>query len=298
MPTGNLLYRGRFAPSPTGPLHPGSLATAIGSWLDARCHDGHWLIRIEDTDTPRCAAEAAGDILRTLHAFGLHHDGEVIWQSRRHAAYQEALDRLARHRRTFPCACSRKDIELALGDIPRHHTPRYPGTCRNGLPAGKTARAVRFNTRGSVVEWHELGEGVKRVDVEQAHGDFVIHRADGLWAYQLAVVVDDLAQGITHVVRGADLKDVTAPQIALMNALKTQNQSIPAYRHLPLILNERGEKLSKQAGARPLNLSDPVGEMNGAWRVFGLDAIEAVNPGQWLEKALPVWSLWRSSART
>ncbi len=302
-------YIGRFAPSPTGPLHLGSLATAIGSWLDARCNNGRWLLRIEDTDTPRCSPGAAENIITTLHKFGLHWDGDVVWQSQRSSAYETALNHLNATGHTFPCACSRKNVEQANGPAPRHHSQHYPGTCRHGLPASKTARAVRFRTSNAttgepvIARWNEWGEGLTQENIEQVHGDFVIHRADGLWAYQLAVVVDDLAQGITHVVRGADLKDSTGRQVALMQAiLETKSPveqpeiagalhpAIPVYRHLPLILNERGEKLSKQAGATALDLTDLTGEMNRAWAVFGLPAIATDRPSDWLKQAAPMWA--------
>lgn len=305
-------YIGRFAPSPTGPLHLGSLATAIGSWLDARSHGGRWLLRIEDTDTPRCVPGAADTILYTLQHFGLLWDGSVLWQSQRSSAYQTALEQLQRTAHTFPCACSRKDIEHANGAVPRHHAQHYPGTCRAGLAPGKPARAVRFRTVNAktlepvFARWHEWGIGDVEENTDQVHGDFVIHRADGLWAYQLAVVVDDLAQGITHVVRGSDLRDSTGRQVALMQALLDaavppgqtpaaagRRPAIPMYWHLPLILNAQGEKLSKQAGAQALNLQDPVAELNAAWRVFQLPAIAAATPPQWLEQALPIWNNWR-----
>ena len=292
-------YTGRFAPSPTGPLHRGSLATALGSWLDARCNDGHWLLRMEDTDTPRCVPGAAEDILRVLPRFGLVWDGDVLWQSRRTHQYQAALEHLQKEGHAFPCACSRKEIEAVNGPSARHQTLHYPGTCRTGIPAGKSARAIRFRTCSSATgepvhaRWFETGTGWIEENVEDRHGDFVIHRADGLWAYQLAVVVDDLAQGITHVVRGADLQDSTGRQVALMNALRSGQQAVPHYWHLPLVLNDRGEKLSKQAGALALDENRPITELNVAWQVFGLPAISADTPSQWLQKALPVWADYR-----
>jgi glutamyl-Q tRNA(Asp) synthetase len=249
-------------------------------------------VRIEDTDTPRCIPGAAQDILQTLKAFGLHWDGDVIWQHQRTHLYQRALDDLAARQVTFACACTRREIDLLQGRPHRGQGQHYPGTCRGGLPTGKPARAVRFSSNGQTVQWQEAGEGLQCVNLESDSGDFVIHRADGLWAYQLAVVVDDREQGITHVVRGADLKDSTARQVALFGALGAQQGDIPRYWHLPLVLNEHGEKLSKQAGAKALVTADAVGELNAAWRVFGLPALAADTPGQWLDKALPRWAAY------
>ncbi len=260
----DLSYVGRFAPSPTGPLHAGSLVTALASWLDARAHEGHWLVRIEDVDGPRCVPDATDLILRQLRALGLHPDGEVMVQSQRHRAYAQALDQLVARGWAYPCACSRRDIEQALalaGVSPeRHASAVYPGTCRDGL-RGRTGRAWRLDVarvlrdlgHGPLVRWTDRRLGPQTQDVAAEVGDFVLRRADGLWAYQLAVVVDDAAQGVSDVVRGADLLDNTARQIVLQQAL---GLSTPRYLHVPLVLGANGEKLSKQNGALPLDLSD------------------------------------------
>ena len=251
-------YIGRFAPSPTGPLHEGSLVAALASWLDARAHGGQWLVRIEDVDLPRCVPGADQTILRQLAACGLIPDQAPVWQSQRSGLYQEALDRLIANRLAYPCACSRKDIELALqasGQAkPRHGELVYPGTCRQGLQ-GRTARAWRFATAThTATHWVDRRLGPQKQDVATEVGDFVLKRADGLFAYQLAVVVDDAAQGITHIVRGEDLADNTARQILLQQAL---GYSTPQYLHTPLVLAADGQKLSKQNGAKSLDTSTP-----------------------------------------
>jgi glutamyl-Q tRNA(Asp) synthetase len=264
-------YIGRFAPSPTGPLHAGSLVAALASWLDARAHGGKWLVRIEDVDTPRCVPGAAETILQQLHDCGLVPDEEPVWQSKRGAAYQQALDRLVAMGRAYPCACSRKDVELALAALGRPHERNaelvYPGTCRSGLN-GREPRAWRFRVAPGVVQWRDRRLGEQTQDVEKDVGDFVLKRADGLWAYQLAVVVDDAAQGITHVVRGEDLADNTARQVQLQQALGVPT---PRYLHTPLVLGANGEKLSKQNGARALDTSQPMSALNEAARVLGLE---------------------------
>lgn len=219
-------YRGRFAPSPTGPLHAGSLVAALASWLDARSHNGRWLVRIEDVDTPRCVPGADHTILQQLAACGLVSDEPVWWQSQRGGLYQAALDRLIGSGLAYPCACSRQDIAAALSAQgvarERHHAAVYPGTCRpeRGGLRGRSARAWRFHLPAqATVHWRDARLGRQTQDVATAVGDFVLKRADGLWAYQLAVVVDDAAQGISHVVRGQDLADNTARQILLQRAL-------------------------------------------------------------------------------
>jgi glutamyl-Q tRNA(Asp) synthetase len=254
-------YRGRFAPSPTGPLHFGSLAAAVGSHLDARHHNGTWLVRMEDLDTPRCVPGAAEDILRTLEAFCLHWDGEIIHQSRRSAAYEEALQRLKGSGAAYPCCCTRREIaDSALHGI---DGPVYPGTCRNGVTAGREGRAWRVRTDlfpsplggEGVVEFDDALQGRLIQHLESEIGDFVVKRADGLFAYQLAVVVDDAFQGITHVVRGADLLHSTPRQIWLQRLL---GFATPAYMHLPIAVNAQGEKLSKQTLASAVATDDVV----------------------------------------
>ena len=284
-------YVGRFAPSPTGPLHEGSLVAALASWLDARANDGRWLVRIEDVDTPRCVPGAAETILKQLADCGLVADEEPVWQSARGALYQQALDQLVKEGHAYPCACSRKDIELALAAQGRAHERggelAYPGTCRTGLH-GRSARAWRLRTQASPVQWHDRRLGAQHQDVEREVGDFVLKRADGLWAYQLAVVVDDAAQGITQVVRGEDLADNTARQILLQRALGLPT---PGYLHTPLVLGPNGEKLSKQNGARALATGDPLRVLSAAARTLGLAAHVGTVP-----QALAAWQAqWRAS---
>lgn len=291
-------YRGRFAPSPTGPLHAGSLVAALASWLDARTHQGQWLVRIEDVDTPRCVAGSDTLILSQLAQCGLHSDQPVVWQSQRHALYQNALQQLTDRNWAYPCGCSRKDIEDAQAQQGhsrmRHQAPVYPGTCRDGLH-GKPARAWRLHV-ARVLEALQLPhptawtdhtqDGTTHTetqDVPNAVGDFVLKRADGLWAYQLAVVVDDAAQGITHVVRGEDLRDNTARQIVLQHALGLPT---PRYLHTPLVLGENGEKLSKQNGARALDLNTPIQALNHAAQALGL-----TTHGGGVPEALHAWVL-------
>ncbi|AOW15499.1 tRNA glutamyl-Q synthetase [Hydrogenophaga crassostreae] len=269
-----MAYRGRFAPSPTGPLHAGSLVAALASWLDAKAQGGTWLVRIEDVDTPRCIPGADQTILQQLAACGLISDEPVIWQSQRSALYQSALDHLIEGGQVYPCACSRKDIEAALSaqgvQTERHQAAVYPGTCRPGRGGlqGRPARAWRFAVPSpSEVIWQDQQLGEQRQHVADEVGDFVLKRADGLWAYQLAVVVDDAAQGITHVVRGQDLADNTPRQILLQQALALPT---PAYRHTPLVLGHNGEKLSKQNQATPLDTTQPLQSLNQAARLLNL----------------------------
>src|SRR5262245_52940411 len=209
-------YRGRFAPSPTGPLHQGSLVAALASWLDARAHRGDWLIRIEDLDPPREIPGAANEILATLQSFGMTSDEPVEWQSRRGELYSAAFSQLRTHGAVYGCACTRGQIEQALAA--GSTSPAYPGTCRNGT-GGRPVRAWRLRVPSGIVEFDDRAFGPSTQDVEREVGDFIVRRADGLWAYQLAVVVDDAAQGITDVVRGADLHDNTPRQIVLQQRL-------------------------------------------------------------------------------
>jgi len=285
-----LTYTGRFAPSPTGPLHAGSLVAALASWLDARAHGGRWLVRIEDVDLPRCVAGADERILSQLAGCGLLPDEAPVWQSRRGAMYQAALDHLVAPGRAFPCGCSRKDIEQALlaagHPHERHGELVYPGTCRSGLH-GKPARAWRFLTQGAApVGWTDRRLGPQVQDVAQSVGDFVLRRADGLWAYQLAVVVDDADQGVTDVVRGEDLADNTARQVLLQQALGLPR---PRYLHTPLVLGSNGEKLSKQNGAAPLDTTDPLRCLRDAGAKLGL-AVQAGDIPSWLAGATAAWA--------
>jgi len=251
-------YRGRFAPSPSGPLHFGSLVAAVGSYLDAKHHHGSWLVRMEDLDTPRCVAGTADDILRTLDAFGLHSDAAILYQSQRTAAYEEVLHELKTNGAVYPCCCTRKEIaDSALHGV---EGLVYPGTCREGIPSGREARAWRVRTSAltlpsSLITFNDTLQGQITQHLENEIGDFVVKRADGLFAYQLAAVVDDVFQNITHIVRGADLLASTARQIHLQRLLSLAS---PAYMHLPVAVNTEGEKLSKQTLAAPVDSSQTV----------------------------------------
>lgn len=294
-----MAYRGRFAPSPTGPLHAGSLVAALASWLDARAHGGTWLVRIEDVDTPRCVPGADELILQQLAACALLPDEPPVWQSQRAALYQPALDTLIAQGAAYPCACSRSDIERALAATgrskPRHGELVYPGTCRSGLH-GKPARAVRClatTPEGHDIElrWHDRRLGAQQQNLTREVGDFVLKRADGLWSYQLAVVVDDAAQGITHIVRGEDLADNTPRQIHLQRRLGVPT---PRYLHTPLVLGANGEKLSKQNGAQALDLRDPLLALHDAARSLGLPDVSAPRP-DWLATMVQAWAAQRGA---
>jgi glutamyl-Q tRNA(Asp) synthetase len=255
---------GRFAPSPTGPLHFGSLVAAVGSYLDARQRGGEWLLRMEDLDPPREVPGAAESILGTMEAFGLHWDGPVLYQSMRHEAYRGALEQLREAGSAFDCGCTRREVSEA--GVPGADGPIYPGTCRNGLPPGRAPRAVRLLARPGIIEFTDRQRGSIRQDVSREVGDFVIRRADGLYAYQLAVVVDDAFQGITHVVRGVDLLDSTARQIMLQRLLGLPT---PRYLHHPLVLTPEGAKLSKQTHAPAVDNEDPVPTLTRALGFLG-----------------------------
>jgi glutamyl-Q tRNA(Asp) synthetase len=287
-------YVGRFAPSPTGPLHAGSLVAALASWLDARSHGGQWLVRIEDVDTTRCLAGLDQIILQQLSNCGLHSDQPVVYQTPRAHLYQATLDALIAGAQAYPCGCSRKDIERDLERLgqtkPRHGELVYPGTCRAGLQ-GRSARAWRFRVANDPVQWADRRLGPQTQEVATEVGDFILKRADGCYAYQLAVVVDDAAQGITDVVRGEDLADNTARQILLQRALGLPT---PHYLHTALVLGSDGEKLSKQNGAQALNLRDPLATLNDAARTLGLQPGAAAIPD-----ALASWTAqWQALVRT
>ena len=264
------MYRGRFAPSPTGPLHAGSMVAALASWLDARAHGGQWLVRIEDLDTPRCQPGTGERILAQLADCGLLPDEPPAWQSGRSAHYQRALDRLIADGAAYPCGCTRSDIARALAERgltkPRHGELVYPGTCRDGLH-GKPARAVRLRTDPGEVAWTDRRLGFQHQDVASAVGDFILFRADGLWAYQLAVVVDDHDQRITHVVRGEDLADNTPRQQVLQRRLGLPT---PIYLHTPLVRDAHGDKLSKQTGAIAVDTRHPMAVLKDAAAALGL----------------------------
>jgi len=275
-------YRGRFAPSPTGPLHFGSLLTALGSYLAAKSRGGEWLLRMEDIDPPREMPGAADDILRTLEAHHLHWDGPVHYQSRRLAAYDQALSQLARDGHSFPCSCTRKTLA---------GQPVYPGTCRDGLPAGTTARALRVRAGDQVIRIDDRLHGPVEAHLGREVGDFVVRRADGLHAYHLAVVVDDAEQGITEIVRGADLLDCTPPQVHLQRLLGLPT---PRYCHLPIAVNSRGEKLSKQTHAPAVERHNAAANLCDALRFLGQHpdpALAHESPDTILRWALAHWDL-------
>lgn len=287
-------YVGRFAPSPTGPLHAGSLVAALASWLDARAHGGRWLVRIEDIDRPRCVPGADREILRQLSALGLVPDAPALWQSTRDAAYREALERLRAAGRAYPCACTRQAIAAANAALGRPHRPDqelvYPGTCRpeRGGPGTARARAWRFRLPDDArVCWHDRRLGPRHQDVASAVGDFVLKRADGPWAYQLAVVVDDAAQDVSHVVRGEDLTDNTPRQLLLQQALGLPT---PRYLHAPLVRGPDGAKLSKQHGAAPIDTAEPLVALRAAGASLGLPPLQAADAADWRVAAVHAWA--------
>jgi glutamyl-Q tRNA(Asp) synthetase len=301
LPPAGQRHRGRFAPSPTGPLHAGSLVAALGSWLDARAHGGDWLVRIEDVDGPRCVPGADEAILRQLAALGLHPDEPPQWQSRHGERYQRALARLQAQGDVYPCGCSRRDIALALAAQGRPHARHaewvYPGTCRGGVHGAPSRVAWRLRCGDArhpvVIDWQDRRLGPQRQDVTAEVGDVVLRRADGLWAYQLAVVVDDAAQGITDVVRGEDLADNTARQVHVQRCLGLPS---PRYLHLPLVRDARGEKLSKQHGAPALDTSRPLAVLNQALGVLGLAPLDGPTLAEWQARAVTAWrSGWQDA---
>ena len=295
-----LSYVGRFAPSPTGWLHAGSMVAALASWLDARAHGGRWLVRIEDVDGPRCIAGAEDAILRQLADCGLHPDAPPVRQSDRGALYAQALERLHAAGLAYGCHCTRREIAQALQarglDRERHGDLVYPGTCRPGGPQPvpwPEARAVRLRTcadggRDTVIDWTDRRLGAQRQNLSREVGDFVLRRADGLWAYQLAVVVDDAAQGVTDIVRGEDLADNTPRQILLRRHLGLPQ---PRHLHTPLVLAADGQKLSKQNGAAPVDTGRPAEVLAAAARALGLDLAEGLSADAVRAEALRQWRL-------
>ncbi len=303
-----MTYIGRFAPSPTGPLHAGSLVAALASWLDARAHGGCWLVRIEDVDATRCHADLPRRIMRQLLQHALVPDAEPAVQSQRHAQYQQALNQLIGRSLAYPCTCSRKQIAghwAGHGQSPQRHGERvYPGTCRpqrGAAPAPVPAQphawrldvAACLQRQGlpadAATVWNDRRLGAQQQVVTQAVGDFVLRRADGLWAYQLAVVVDDADQGVTHVVRGEDLADNTARQIVLQQALGLPT---PRYLHTPLVRGTNGEKLSKQNGAEALpegQEPQALANLQAAARVLDLPPAQAATPHQALAQWTDAW---------
>lgn len=282
-------YIGRFAPSPTGPLHAGSLVAAIASYLDAKVHHGLWLLRIEDIDEARSLPGAAELILDALQGLGMQWDGEIVVQSKRKALYEAAFLQLSGH--TYACGCTRREIADSRIGTASDGAAVYPGLCRNGLGAGKIPRAFRLRVPdpGEALEcisFEDRWLGPVSQHLATAVGDFVLKRADGYWAYQLAVVVDDAAQGITHVVRGADLLDSTPRQIYLQRLLGLPT---PQYMHVPVVTNAIGEKLSKQTGAQAIDLLEPVKELIAAARVLGLPIDRAESIDDFWRQALLAW---------
>ncbi|MEO6363904.1 MAG: tRNA glutamyl-Q(34) synthetase GluQRS [Caldimonas sp.] len=292
-------YIGRFAPTPSGPLHAGSLVAALASWLDARAHGGQWRLRIDDLDAAREVAGAADAIVAQLERCGLRPDGAVVLQSANASRYEAALHRLVHSGNAYPCGCSRRDLAAApqpQGGIRARNDERiYPGTCRDGL-GGKPARSWRLRTDASgdaaaaraEVAWTDRRLGPQHQDVAREVGDFVLRRADGAWAYQLAVVVDDADAGITDVVRGEDLAGNTSRQIVLQRRLGLPT---PRYLHTPLVRGEDGQKLSKQNGATALDLTDPLSALRSAGSVLGLDvaAGRGTSAEEWLASAVDAW---------
>ncbi|MFT3849055.1 MAG: tRNA glutamyl-Q(34) synthetase GluQRS [Propionivibrio sp.] len=266
-------YRGRFAPSPTGPLHFGSLVAAVGSYLDARAHGGEWLVRIEDVDGTRTVPGAADGILRTLEGFGFEWDGEVLIQSHRLDLYHSALVHLQLDGRVYPCACSRSEIAAATQRQSVDGGLLYPGTCRQGLPEDRAARAWRLRVPDREFRFTDRVQGEHRQNLEREVGDFVLLRADGQYAYQLAVVVDDAAQGVNSIVRGVDLLDSTARQVWLQESL---GLSTPTYAHLPVVVNATGEKLSKQTRAAAVDSAAGTSVLAAALGFLGHPVPEAM----------------------
>ena len=284
-------YRGRFAPSPTGPLHFGSLVAAVGSFLEARTRSGDWLLRMEDLDPPRVAPGAAEEILDTLRACGMEWDGAVVRQSARSGAYHAELHRLRQAGLVYPCSCSRR--EIADSAVAGAEGPVYPGTCRAGLAPGKTARALRIDTRGAAAAFDDAVQGRIVYDLERESGDFVLYRADEVYAYQLAVVVDDAEQGITDVVRGADLLVSTPRQIYLQGLLGLPQ---PRCAHLPVAVNAAGEKLSKQTFAPAVDAARPVPALVAVLAFLGQQPPAGLARGtleEFWDWALKNWSLAR-----
>ena len=257
-------YRGRFAPSPTGVLHFGSLIAAVGSYLEAKSHGGEWLVRIEDLDKPREVPAASYKILRSLEALGMEWDHEVIYQDQRKDIYEDALTMLNRRGLIYPCTCTRK--EISSSSIAGISGQIYAGTCRNNVQNDDRLGAVRIKTNSNIIEFEDTLYGLINQNLQTETGDFVLRRSDKIYAYQLAVVVDDSEQGITNVVRGADLLDSTPRQIYLQKLL---GYTTPTYMHLPVAVNSHGEKLSKQTKAAHLDVSNPVKQLIGAVNFLG-----------------------------
>lgn len=288
-------YIGRFAPSPSGPLHAGSLVAALASYLDARWHEGAWLVRIEDVDEDRSVAGAAEGILALLDALGMHADGEIVWQSRRKALYEAAAERIASH--TYACGCNRREIADSRLGLAPDGAAIYAGTCRHGLGPGRTMRSLRVCVPPAgedEITFVDRIQGKVTQHLAVDAGDFVLKRADGFWAYQLAVVVDDIEQGVTDIVRGADLLDSTPRQIYLQHLLKAPT---PRYLHVPVVRNENGEKLSKQTGALAVTAGDEPAAVAALLQAAGFLGL-ALGEGAittrdaFWRAAVPAWGRW------
>jgi glutamyl-Q tRNA(Asp) synthetase len=285
------MYVGRFAPSPTGPLHAGSLVAAMASYLDAKAHQGQWLVRIEDVDEDRTVDGADRAILDLLQRLGMHWDGEVVWQSQRKAIYEAAAHRIAAY--TYPCGCNRREIADSRLGLAPDGSAIYPGTCRPGLGPGKTGRSLRVRVPDAPadrIEYVDRVMGRQGQSLASESGDFVLKRGDGFWAYQLAVVVDDAEQGVTDIVRGADLIDSTPRQIYLQHLLRVPP---PRYLHVPVVRAADGQKLSKQTGAEALSAPDEastIGLLGESARFLGLDVGEASSLEAFWKKALAAWA--------
>lgn len=286
-------YIGRFAPSPSGHLHFGSLIAAVASYCDAKSNQGTWLVRIENLDPPREVKGSADDILRTLEGFGLVWDNAVLYQSQRHHLYDSALQKLKATGMTFECACSRKDL-ASVGGL-----DFYPGTCRNGLPHEKEGKSVRFQVSKSNIEnikWNDLVQGNQNV-LKSSLGDFILRRSDGYFAYHLAVVADDADQGVTNIVRGADLMDSTPRHLLLQEAL---NLGSPLYAHIPLAYNIMQDKLSKLTNASPIQIDDAPNQIQDALKFLGQSDVEIDLPEKMLSQAIHQWDISKvpQSSRT
>ncbi|HKO87697.1 MAG TPA: tRNA glutamyl-Q(34) synthetase GluQRS [Burkholderiales bacterium] len=285
----SLTYRGRFAPSPTGPLHFGSIVAAVGSYLDARAHGGAWLLRIEDLDPPREMPGAAANILRSLEACALYWDEIEIYQSQRQEAYHAALGQLLLDRQVFPCTCSRK--EIADSSLKDRQASVYPGKCRQGPKNKGVTPAYRLRVVEETIVFDDRVQGRIRQDLGRAVGDFVLQRADGRFAYQLAVVVDDAWQGVTDVVRGADLLHSTPRQLYLQRQLRLPT---PRYAHLPLALNDQGQKLSKQTRAPAVTASSAAESVYTALVLLGHtppNPLRGASPLELLEWGAAHWRI-------
>lgn len=287
-PVPTMIYRGRFAPSPTGPLHFGSLVSAVASYLDARHHNGEWLVRIENVDLPREKPGSAESILETLQHFGMQWDGEVLYQSQRTERYAAEVDRLLNENRAFHCSCSRKQIieNATMGE----QGAIYPGTCRDGHDASATQLSVRLQTDDTLVRFDDRILGLQQQQVETEVGDFVIRRADGIHAYQLAVVVDDAEQAITHIVRGQDLLFSTARQVLLQRAL---GNPTPQYAHHRLVRDNRGKKLGKSDDAWPVDRSHPLNTLNKVLEFLHQPRVEADTIESFWQQAAQHWNIER-----